>query len=338
MTEPERRGPPPVEPLSDAAWLRVERQVWRTLDTEVPVARPARSMRRAWWLAAPLALAAAAIAIVIATRGAARDPFASDEPARVVSGASPSSVSFEDAHVELDANTAIAMGHEHAQPTVAIEHGAAWFTVAPRRSRPAFVVRAGDVTVRVVGTRFRVARRDEQIEVEVAHGRVEVELHDMMVRLDAGQRWSSAAPNVIRSGDPIQADAGTMAVPAPVTPAPPPAPTPTPAPPAAVPAPPSLPTKPARPSVHEPSDRAEYDRLAGLEASSPEAALDGYLALARGTSAWAAPALYAAARLATDRHDYRALRLLELYLQRFPHGANATDARQLHARLQGDLP
>jgi hypothetical protein len=81
-------------------------------------------------------------------------------------------------------------------------------------------------------------------------------------------------------------------------------------------------------------DRAEYDRLAALEATSPDAALSGYLALARGTSRWAAPALFAAARLAADRHDVRAPTLLGIYLQRFPGGANVTDAQQLLSRLQ----
>ncbi|HEX8108090.1 MAG TPA: hypothetical protein VF516_10210, partial [Kofleriaceae bacterium] len=83
-------------------------------------------------------------------------------------------------------------------------------------------------------------------------------------------------------------------------------------------------------------DGAEYDRLAALEPTSPAAALKGYLALARGTSRWADPALFAAARLAADRHDPRAETLLGVYLQRFPGGANAADARQLLARLQAD--
>jgi TolA-binding protein len=85
-------------------------------------------------------------------------------------------------------------------------------------------------------------------------------------------------------------------------------------------------------------DGAEYDRLAALEPRSPDAALTGYLALARGTSRWADPALFAAARLAVDRHDRRAETLLGIYLQRFPGGANAADARQLLSRLKSDKP
>ena len=92
--------------------------------------------------------------------------------------------------------------------------------------------------------------------------------------------------------------------------------------------------QPAAPPVDR--DGAEYDRLAALEAASPAAAQTGYLALARGTSRWADPALFAAARLAVDRHDPRAETLLGMYLQRFPTGANAADARQLLNRLQSD--
>jgi hypothetical protein len=83
-------------------------------------------------------------------------------------------------------------------------------------------------------------------------------------------------------------------------------------------------------------DRAEYDRLAAIEPRAPDTALAGYLVLARGTSRWADPALFAAARLAADRHDRRAETLLGMYLQRFPSGANAIDARQLLTRLKGD--
>jgi len=83
-------------------------------------------------------------------------------------------------------------------------------------------------------------------------------------------------------------------------------------------------------------DRAEYERLAALEPRDTAAALAGYLALARGTSRWADPALFAAARLAVDSHDHRAETLLRIYLQRFPSGANATDATQLLAHVKGN--
>ncbi|HEX3480001.1 MAG TPA: FecR domain-containing protein [Kofleriaceae bacterium] len=351
MTDDQRLGSPPIEPLSEAAWARVERGVWSALDAERPAGSPSPGPRRWWMVAAPLAAAAAIAVVLIAVR---RPPAALDEPSRVVTGAAPSSVLFGDSHIELDAATALVMRHEAEHPTVTLERGAAWFTVAPRVSRPAFIVRAGDAMVRVVGTRFRVLRSEERIAVEVDHGLVDVNFRGSEVAIGAGQRWSSdvprriipaaAAPPAVEPAPPVPATA------APDVPA---------APPDAVPAParphrPAHPGSPAHPAAGsadarpepEPGarpaappvdpDRAEYDRLAALEVTSPGDALDGYRKLARGTSRWAAPALFAAARLAVDRRDARAETLLGIYLQRFPTGANAADARQLLARLRSD--
>jgi hypothetical protein len=356
MTGDERLGPPPVEPLSEAAWARVERGVWAELDAETAPIRVPPGPRRWWAVATPLAAAAAVAALVVMTRG--RPTTRSDEPSRVVSGIAPSSVSFGDSHIELDAATALVMSHEAEHPTVLLERGAAWFTVAPRLQRPAFIVHAGDATVRVVGTRFRVGRSEERIAVEVDRGLVDVQFRGSVVAVGAGQRWSSEAPSRIAAiaaiatspppAEPVVGEAPASEVPDNSQPeAPGPAPRHEPRPPR-----PSATTgraepRPgaARPNASDPGDpgtvdrdRAEYDRLAALEPRSPDAALAGYLTLARGTSRWADPALFAAARLAVDRHDRRAETLLGIYLQRFPGGANATDARQLLARVQAEQP
>jgi transmembrane sensor len=366
MTDPERLGPPPVEPMTDAAWSRIERGLWAQIDaTAAPGSADASPPLRRWWLvAAPLA-AAAAIAIVIVARTTTGELPALDEPARVVSGSAPSTVSFGDSHVELDANTAVVMNHEAGHPTVLLERGAAWFTVAPRLQRPEFVVRAGDATVRVVGTRFRVARSEERIAVDVERGLVDVQFRGAVVEVAASRRWSSESPaqtsilaglappvDPIASGEPATS---TQTPAEPVEPAPLHAkPTPRPgrdraappstAPGSAVGASPSAaigatpdPTATSR-SAELDRDRTEYDRLAAIEPRSPDAALTGYLALARGQSEWAALALFAAARLAADRHDRRAEALLGFYLVRFPTGANAADARQLRSRLKGSPP
>lgn len=318
MTDEQRLGPPPIESLSDVAWARVERGVWSQLDAERPAGHTPQGPRR-WWLAvAPLAAAAAIAALVIALRWR---PAGVDEPSRVVSGPgpAPTSVMLGDSHIVLDPDTALVMRHEAEQPTVLIERGGAWFTVAPRMSRPAFIVRAGDATVRVVGTRFRVARSDERIAVEVERGLVDVNFRGSVVAVGAGQRWSSDVGRILaaRSAPPASADVQ-------------------PAPPASAPRAEAGALDPDR-DLADP-DRTEYDRLAALEPTSPDAALAGYLRLARGTSRWADPALFAAARLAVDRHDRRAETLLGIYLQRFPGGANATDARQLLARVKAEKP
>jgi hypothetical protein len=352
MTDDQRLSSPPIEPLSESAWGRIERGVWSELDAERPAGSPSPGQRRWWLVAAPLAAAAAVAVLLIAVR---RAPTALDEPSRVVSGAAPSSVLFGDSHIELDAATALVMRHEAEHPTVTLERGAAWFTVVPRLSRPTFIVRAGDAMVRVVGTRFRVLRTEERIAVEVDHGLVDVNFRGSEVAIGAGQRWSSDAPRLIVAAaaapraEPVPPPVPSTAAPDLEVPAAPPEGAPAPA----RPHHPARPGSPAHAAAGSPDarpeppptqatapqvdrDGAEYDRLAALEATSPGAALAGYLALARGTPRWADPALFAAARLAVDRHDARAETLLGIYLQRFPGGANAADARQLLVRLQAD--
>ena len=354
MTEHQRLGPPPIEPLSDAAWARVERGVWSQLDATGAAGRSASPSpssspwSRRWWLAAAPVLAAAAVAVIVV---ATRSRPVEIETSRVVTDVASSSVSYGDSHIELDAHTALVMSHEAAHPLVLLERGTARFTVAPRLQRPAFIVRAGDATVRVVGTQFRVARSEERIAVTVERGLVNVEFRGSVVPVGAGQRWSSDAPT-------RTAAIATTA-----------------APPAAGPlasdepeiemqdsAGDTGPPRHGKPAGHKPKhaagsadvradvriepeagaapeassdpDRIEYDRLAALEPRSPDAALRGYMTLGRGTSRWAAPALYAAARLAVDLHDPRAETFLAIYLQRFPDGANAADARKLLTRLK----
>jgi len=43
------------------------------------------------------------------------------EPSRVVSGASPSAISFGDVHIELDPDTALVMTHEAGQPIASLD-------------------------------------------------------------------------------------------------------------------------------------------------------------------------------------------------------------------------
>src|SRR5207244_1753543 len=130
-------------------------------------------------------LAAASVAIVMLARPQStttQSATESAEPARVVTGSSPSELSFDDVHVALDADSALVMPRD-GSTTALLEHGAAWFTVAPRGTRQPFIVLAGDTTVRVIGTKFRVLRDGERGEVSVDHGVVEVSYHGTIVRV-----------------------------------------------------------------------------------------------------------------------------------------------------------
>lgn len=198
-------GPPPVEGLSDVAWARVERGVFAHLDGAgtVTAAISARQIketpsRRGWlWLALPAA-AAACLVVMFAVRGGGSGGTAASgdvesEPARVVSGTSPSAVSFGDAHITMDADSALEMLRDGNRQTVLLERGAAWFEIAPRGERPAFEVHAGDTIVRVMGTRFRVARSGERAQVAVDHGTVEVRYHGRAITVRDHETWSSDA-------------------------------------------------------------------------------------------------------------------------------------------------
>ncbi|HEY5927209.1 MAG TPA: FecR family protein [Kofleriaceae bacterium] len=343
MTDDNRLGPPPIEPLSDLAWGRVERGLWARMDGTQPIVRA--EPRRFWpWVVGPIVAAAAVIAIVFALRDTpAPQVLQLDEPdsSRMVTNETPSAISFDDVYISLDAASAIEMRRALGnRRSVVLERGGAWFTVGERGPRPAFSVIAGDTTVRVVGTHFRVGRSDEHVTVAVTRGTVEIGFRGIVVRLGPNQSWSSERPEIVGS---VKVTAVEPIVPAdPITR---PGKTTRPAKPAKAKLESSTTTKietkidstPVAPPLSTAErERAAYERLVAIEVTDPASALTGYIALAKGTSRWAEVALFAAGRLATDRKDSRAAALLSTYMRRFPSGANVDDARELLARLKGE--
>jgi TolA-binding protein len=78
-----------------------------------------------------------------------------------------------------------------------------------------------------------------------------------------------------------------------------------------------------------------FERATALERSDPARASQLYRSLELGTDSWAQNALYARGRLAASRgNPAEARRLLERYLERFPRGSNAEDARAVLRRLE----
>jgi transmembrane sensor len=73
------------------------------------------------------------------------------------------------------------------QRQITLVKGEAWFEVAKDKTKP-FVVEAGDVRVRAVGTAFGVRRFRDGAEVLVTEGTVEVWTGEAKARLTAGQR------------------------------------------------------------------------------------------------------------------------------------------------------
>jgi FecR-like protein len=307
VSEQPKLGPPPVEPLSDVAWARVERGLWARLDAAPGPVRDQPPRRRWIWVAAPLVAAMAIVFLVTRDRSDDHTPPETADVRVVAPATASTTATFDDAHIELAPASAIVMRRD--RPTTLLERGAAWFSVAPRVDRPEFIVLAGDTTVRVLGTRFRVARTDERVTVEVDHGRVEVQYRDRVQILGAKQIWNSDAP------ERIEMRVQTADVPKPVDPKPEPKPEPKP-----------------RPAGD--LDQAKFEQLSVVEKRNPQAAITGYLEIAQRGSKWSANALFAAARLAADRKDPRAEQLLTSYLKRFPSHANADDARALLRRLR----
>ena len=353
--------PPPVEPMSDMSWARIERGLLARLDTQTTAPVERAPNRRWMYIALPAIAAAAAIAVVLAFQGltgeSAKAPQVADttasadvEPSRVVSGDAASTVSFGDAHLKLSAKTAIVMTREGGSPSVLLERGTVDLTVAPRDNRPPFVVRAGDTVVRVVGTQFQVARYEEVVTVKVEHGIVDVQFRGNTVRVAEGQGWTSEQPQVatqVAAAEPVAPPVADEPVVDEQPVAPPKAEK------VAV-AKAAKPTvalpkaeQPAQPSIiAEPTpslpvraidlDQLKFEKMQSLEVKDPQSAIAGYLELSKGNGRWAANALYAAGRLAADRNDPRARTFLTIYLRRFPTDDNVIRARTLLKRLQGE--
>lgn len=90
--------------------------------------------------------------------------------------------------IDLGVDSHLSVRLEPNARRVTVHDGQALFDVAHDARRP-FVITAGDETVRVLGTRFDVRRRDGQLSVTVLRGLVEVSTdgQDEPVRLHPGQ-------------------------------------------------------------------------------------------------------------------------------------------------------
>ncbi|PZR35358.1 FecR domain-containing protein [Caulobacter segnis] len=90
--------------------------------------------------------------------------------------------------VDMNTDSHLSVRLDKDARRVTVHEGQALFDVAHDRARP-FLITAGDETVRVVGTKFDVRRRDGQLSVTVLRGLVEVSTdgEDNPIRLHPGQ-------------------------------------------------------------------------------------------------------------------------------------------------------
>ncbi len=325
-----------IEPLGDGRWTRVERAVFSALpDHEAGTQTPAVEAVAPRWRPALLVLAGAFAAVVGAvTWRALVQPDAPSGPTRIETAAYGSKVEVGESTVEVGPQSVVRLTGDDAHGVnVLLDEGRVECDVAPRRGRPPFLVEAGVVEVRVIGTHFAVTRTGDAVSVDVQRGRVEVVSREEHVFLAAGSHWpvvpSAAPPSVSPPGsspsEGAEQPSPTAAAAGPVSPAS---------------------EGLARAASSEPrsgaaappphlSPREQYQAASRLEARQPDAAVAAYDELAKQGGAWGMNALFAEGWLEADRgHRDEAHRLLQDYLTRYPFGPNAEDARRLLERLR----
>jgi transmembrane sensor len=195
-----------ADPAHAAAWTAVQTP-WEKLDEvrsaglggamiEDLAARARRRRQRQWkWLLAAAAVVILGLSVLqvagpgssVSPQLAGNDPdnapsageFALPDPAPSPAAAAivihrPGQRLLEDGSVvEFDDHTLLEVDFSAGRREVRIINGVAHFTVRPDAARP-FVVLAGPVQVRAVGTAFAVERAPQAAEVLVTEGRVEV--------------------------------------------------------------------------------------------------------------------------------------------------------------------
>ena len=164
-----------VEPLGDPRWTRIERGMFAKLERPPPPVWPGSGR--------PASLDRGGLR---ARRGcggdcrrwaAGRRPLARclRDPVRLVTTSSPSRFTIGESSLWIEPSSLVLVsGDDEHGVDVVLDRGTVTCEVAPRRGRPPFVVDAGEVRVRVVGTRFTVTRGATETSVGVDHGVVEV--------------------------------------------------------------------------------------------------------------------------------------------------------------------
>lgn len=179
--------------LSDRDWIEFERwkhanrrhaavyeemeEAWSIM-AAAPAPQPAtvpgvtQKRRALWWISAA---AAAAAAVAFGYFGRWQPPDASYAAVAMTEVGGNRQMDLPDGSViQLNTDTALEVQYGSGERRVKLLRGEAHFTVAKNAARP-FLVLAGGVDVRAVGTAFNVRLRDDSVDVIVTEGRVRLE-------------------------------------------------------------------------------------------------------------------------------------------------------------------
>lgn len=169
--------------------------------------RGRRRSRRVWvWPAAAAAAAAAAALVLLAAL-----PFRAPAYTAETAVGAFQKLDLPDGSVaQLNTNTAIETEFSGEQRRVRLIRGEAHFSVVPDAARP-FIVIAGPVAVRAVGTAFNVHQRDDAVEVLVTQGRVRLDDADPRRSLLAADAAAVEPPLLIAGERAVVATSATDA-------------------------------------------------------------------------------------------------------------------------------
>ena len=204
-----------ADPRHAAEYLRISRG-WQELDIigaepglaamadAVEANARARRARRTVWAAAGGLAAAAAIAVALALwqipRAVPPDgPAESATTSYTVLASTARRIALPDGSVaELNGDSRIEAGFTPAERRVRLVRGEAHFSVAKDPAHP-FIVSAGSVSVRAVGTAFDVRLAADRVEVLVTEGKVHVAESAHAPELRSGPEGSSGKASAERA-------------------------------------------------------------------------------------------------------------------------------------------
>jgi hypothetical protein len=315
-----------IEPLGEGRWARIERTVFNAdldrVDGQIDIgAEGEASPAFRWRGGAALVLAGAlAAAFGAGTWRMLSSSSGGSVATRVETASNGSRVEVGESTVDVGPESAVRVtGDDVHGVSVLLESGRVECDVPPRRGRPAFLVEACGVEVRVVGTHFSVTCGHGAVSVDVQRGQVEVISGPEHAFVPAGAHWP-LPPQEVVTATPTNASHPKPRVDRPVS--------------RAVGAEARASASATKPSASN-TAQEQYESASKLEATQPEEAIWLYRELAKHGGPWGMNALYAEGRLQADRtHQDDARRVLQEYLSRYPTGPNAEDAKRLLERLR----